>query len=178
MFRRLLFEMPYSTFQTFATRERRGAMKIVRTLGLILGALAALSAAGSSAHSAQAEGGKPSIDMPHYSSPEPDLKAPLSLESNNWTNLFPSLSSVAAISSTDAWAVGEHHYLLHFDGISWTVPSYWIFYSSSFSDVAVLPAGSVWIAGGSSGVVRYNAGRWDNLSAGLADLTVKAISPV
>src|SRR2546426_1050227 len=57
---------------------------------------------------------KSSVLYPYRSPAAPDLT------DNNWTNLFPRLDSVSALSNTDAWAVGEYGHLLHYTGGSWT----------------------------------------------------------
>src|SRR5262245_43995016 len=46
--------------------------------------------------------------------------APSAVMTSGWTNFFPALHTVSAVSSTDAWAAGEAGHLLHYTGVAWT----------------------------------------------------------
>src|SRR5215218_7620378 len=52
---------------------------------------------------------------------KPLVEQTTTISANNWTNLFPDLYAVSAVSSSEAWAVGEYGHMLHLVTGSWVV---------------------------------------------------------
>src|SRR5205823_1109397 len=50
----------------------------------------------------------------------PHSQGPVDISANRWTNLYPQLNEISAVSSTEAWAVGEYGHLAHYIDGSWT----------------------------------------------------------
>src|SRR5690349_719840 len=45
---------------------------------------------------------------------------PANASEGSWTNLFPMLNGVSAVSDTEAWAAGDYGHIVHYSGGSWS----------------------------------------------------------
>jgi hypothetical protein len=85
---------------------------------------------------------------------------------NNWTNLYPDLQRISAISSDEAWAAGSYGELLHYAGGAWVsvdVPS---MHGIFPYDINMRSANDGWIAAGYR-AFQYDGSAWVEQSIGL-----------
>lgn len=88
------------------------------------------------------------------------------LSEGRWTNLYPELYALAAISSTEAWALGEYGRLLRMTKGAWTEVDPPELRGYTLADVDALPDGTLWTAGGNR-AFHFDGTRWWDRSAGL-----------
>ncbi|HKP51870.1 MAG TPA: S-layer homology domain-containing protein [Chloroflexia bacterium] len=98
---------------------------------------------------------------------------------NNWTNLYPDLQRVSAVSGSEAWAAGSYGELLHYTGGAWTsvdVPTMQGVYPY---DINMRSAADGWIAAGYR-AFQYDGTNWVEKSSGLGYniASVYGISPL
>lgn len=96
----------------------------------------------------------------------PGAMRPTDSITNSWTNLFPGLYAVSAVSSSEAWAAGEYGHLAHFSGGAWTdvdPPNMKGLYTA---DVKMLSATSGWLTSYYR-AFEYDGTTWNERSAGL-----------
>jgi hypothetical protein len=85
-------------------------------------------------------------------------KQPDVLTTTNWTNLFPNLTAVSAISASEAWAVGESGHMMHYNGGTWVtvdLPG-----GPTFNDVKMLSSSSGFALGDSYRFFEYDGANW------------------
>ncbi|HMA35805.1 MAG TPA: hypothetical protein VKY74_15170, partial [Chloroflexia bacterium] len=129
--------------------------------GLGLGLLLALALGLPLAHAARPAGarntglvaGPPSI-------------APRAIMTNGWTNLFPRLNTVSAISSTDAWAAGDYGHLIHYANGTWADLDPPALQGVYISDLNMASAALGW-AVADTRAFEYDGTTWTERSAGL-----------
>ncbi|HET7079257.1 MAG TPA: hypothetical protein VFM49_17625, partial [Chloroflexia bacterium] len=92
---------------------------------------------------------------------------PSGATTNGWTNLFPLLSAVSAVSSTEAWATGEYGTLLHFTGDQWADVDLPPLHGMYATDIKMLSPIRGWLAAGAH-AFHYDGAGWVERSAGLA----------
>ncbi len=98
---------------------------------------------------------------------------------NNWTNLYPDLQRVSAVSGSEAWAAGSYGELLHYTGGAWTsvdVPAMQGIYPY---DINMRSATDGWVAAGYR-AFQYDGTNWVEKSNGLGYnvASVYGIAPV
>jgi len=98
---------------------------------------------------------------------------------NNWTNLYPDLQRVSAVSGSEAWAAGSYGELLHYTGGVWNsvdVPAMQGVYPY---DINMRSATDGWIAAGYR-AFQYDGTNWVEKSNGLGYniASVYGIAPV
>jgi hypothetical protein len=100
----------------------------------------------------------------------PDTVAhkPADLSGGSWTNLFPMLNGVSAVSDMEAWAAGDYGHIVHYSGGSWSALDPPSTRGYNLSDIQMLSGTSGWIAGGSS-AFRYEGESWVERGTGLSD---------
>ena len=114
---------------------------------------------------------------PAGGTPTPGAPArPAAVTANNWTNLFPNLHAVSAVSATEAWAAGEYGHLLHYTGGAWLVVDPPALHGTPLTDIRMVSAADGWIAGGTR-AFQYDGTTWQDRSAGLSpDLTITRLA--
>src|SRR5207237_1333096 len=105
-------------------------------------------------------------------SEHPNGNRPLDITSTNWTNLYPDLNDVSAVSSSDAWAVGEYGHLVHYTNGSWTALDPANMRGSYLFDIDMVSPGSGWMVGQDiytyqSKAFQYDGTSWTERSNGL-----------
>jgi hypothetical protein len=100
------------------------------------------------------------------------------ITSGNWVNLYPPLSAVSAASATDAWAIGDKGYLLHFMNGSWqpvAADNSW-----NLTDIDMVSPTSGWVSAskpGTNAALEYNGTNWVERSTGTLRLgKISAVS--
>jgi hypothetical protein len=83
-----------------------------------------------------------------------------------WTNLYPDLTRVAAVSSSEAWAVGHWGEILHYTGGAWSKVHLPGTGTTHFYDVSFWSQTGGWAAGGYR-AFQYNGTSWVERSEGL-----------
>ncbi|HMA38254.1 MAG TPA: S-layer homology domain-containing protein [Chloroflexia bacterium] len=92
--------------------------------------------------------------------------APSTVMTNGWTNVFPNLNAVSAVSSSEAWAVGGYGHLIHYTGGAWTVVDPPVLQGVSPSDINMASAALGW-AVAEERAFEYDGTNWTEHSAGL-----------
>ena len=96
----------------------------------------------------------------------------------HWTNMFPDLNEISAVSSQEAWTVGEYGHLLHWTNGTWTAVDPPALRGANLQDIA-MPAPTVgWITAGSQ-AFQYDGTTWQERSTGLGvatNLTVERVA--
>lgn len=94
-----------------------------------------------------------------------------------WTNLYPDLEEISAVSPTEAWAAGEFGRLLHLSGGTWSVVDPPSLQGVDLRDVAMLSNTAGWAAGRDR-AFQYDGTAWHERSAGLGqDLVIDRVAP-
>src|SRR5688500_7265216 len=83
-----------------------------------------------------------------------------------WTNLYPDLTRVAALTSSEAWAVGHWGEMLHYAGGAWSKVQLPGTGTTHFYDVSFWSQNGGWAAGGYR-AYHYNGTSWVERSEGL-----------
>jgi hypothetical protein len=103
-----------------------------------------------------------------------DQNAPTTITENNWTNLFPPLSTISAASTGEAWARGDNQgELLHFSAGAWTTVTPTVLSGLYIEDIKMVSPSDGWLStlSGTSPynghVFRYDGTNWTEMSAGL-----------
>ena len=139
------------------------------TLILLLAMLTASTSAWSAPRTDKGVGQKPSTPpaMPTSCQPGADNRnGPEAVTVGNWTNLYPDLNTVSAVSSTDAWAGGEYGHLLHYTGGSWIEVDPTDMRGEFIKDIDMVSSSSGWLVTGYK-AFQYNGSVWQEKSQGL-----------
>lgn len=156
--------------------------KVSLIVGLALAALAALAlipVVNSSARSARLtqSASKGKVGQPYVPN-APRHTADASL--NYWTNLYPRLSAVSAVSDTEAWAVGEYGRVARYAGDSWTDVDPEIMSGLDLADIHMTSSTDGWIAAGDR-AFQYDGADWiersDGLGSGISLDRISALGP-
>ena len=102
---------------------------------------------------------------------------PSAIMTNGWTNLFPRLNAVSAISSTDAWAAGEYGHLIHYTNGTWTAADPPALQGVSIWDLNMASASLGW-AVAETRAFEYDGTTWTERSAGLGSQEVTRVAAV
>ncbi len=101
---------------------------------------------------------------------------PQEVVAGRWTNLYPQLAAVDAVSGTEAWAVGEYGHLLHYTGGLWVAVDPPAMRGLYLSDIDMVSASGGWVAAGPR-AFHYSGGNWVEASTGLGgNISVYRIS--
>ncbi|HMA32876.1 MAG TPA: hypothetical protein VKY74_00240, partial [Chloroflexia bacterium] len=94
----------------------------------------------------------------------------------NWTNAFPDLFAISAVSTTEIWAAGPYGQLLHYTNGIWTAVNPPNMRGAATWDVMMLSLTGGWIAAGDH-AFRYDGTAWTEQSTGLgANLTISRLA--
>lgn len=98
---------------------------------------------------------------------------------NNWTNIYPDIIDVSAVSGTEAWAAGNYGELLHYVGGSWTSVEVPAMHGIYPYDINMRTASDGWIAAGYR-AFQYDGASWVEHSNGLGNsiAAIYGIAPV
>ncbi len=109
---------------------------------------------------------------------------PLDITTTNWTNLYPDLLDVSAVSGSEAWAVGEYGHLAHYTNTTWTTLDSITMRNVYLYDIDMVSPSSGWVMGSDnytdqSKAFQYDGASWAERSNGLSyDANLRRISAV
>jgi hypothetical protein len=108
----------------------------------------------------------------------PPVVRPSDVYTNSWTNFFPSLYDVSAVSATEAWASAEYGHLLRFTNGTWTTMDPPNLRGYELFDVEMVSATSGWIAAETK-AFQYDGTTWHDQSNGLEELSwIEGVAPL
>ncbi len=93
--------------------------------------------------------------------------APGAVIINGWTNLFPRLNAVSAVSSTEAWACGDYGHLIRYQDGAWHAVDPPGFRGLNCTDIDMLSPTSGWVVADNR-AFQYDGSSWTERNAGFA----------
>jgi hypothetical protein len=179
-----------SSRHQLSMRDKSKRLGLLTAIGFTLSMLLVMLAATSTAWSSpKVDGGAqqspppPPTRMPVPGDPRADRQVvrrePGSVTASNWTNLYPGLNVISAVSSTEAWAGGEYGHLVHYTGGSWVEVDPDNMRGSYISDIDMVSSSSGWLVTGYK-AYQYDGSAWQERSQGMNDgsLIVNSISAI